>query len=118
YKMDWPSPELLDSAITAFAGLGVDVMITELDIDVLPQATGRQGAEISDNAELRAELNPYVDGLPDEVQQALAERYASLFDTFFRHRDTLTRVTLWGVTDGDSWLNNWPVFGRTAYPLL
>jgi endo-1,4-beta-xylanase len=27
-------------------------------------------------------------------------------------------VTFWGVTDGDSWLNNWPVKGRTNYPLL
>jgi endo-1,4-beta-xylanase len=27
-------------------------------------------------------------------------------------------VTFWGVTDADSWLNNWPVRGRTSYPLL
>jgi endo-1,4-beta-xylanase len=27
-------------------------------------------------------------------------------------------VTFWGVTDGDSWRNNWPVKGRTSYPLL
>jgi len=25
---------------------------------------------------------------------------------------------LWGVTDADSWLNDWPVVGRTSYPLL
>jgi endo-1,4-beta-xylanase len=34
------------------------------------------------------------------------------------HRDAITRVTFWGVTDGDSWKNNWPVRGRTNYPLL
>jgi endo-1,4-beta-xylanase len=27
-------------------------------------------------------------------------------------------VTFWGVTDGNSWLNNWPVRGRTNHPLL
>jgi len=27
-------------------------------------------------------------------------------------------VTFWGVADGDSWLNNWPMKGRTNYPLL
>jgi len=27
-------------------------------------------------------------------------------------------VTLWGVTDGNSWLNDWPVQGRTSHPLL
>ena len=30
----------------------------------------------------------------------------------------MSRVTFWGVTDRDSWLNNWPVPGRTSYPLL
>ena len=30
----------------------------------------------------------------------------------------IDRVTFWGVGDGDSWLNNWPMRGRTSYPLL
>jgi len=37
---------------------------------------------------------------------------------YWKHRDVINRVTLWGVTDGDSWLNDWPVQGRTSYPLL
>jgi endo-1,4-beta-xylanase len=37
---------------------------------------------------------------------------------FLRHKDVIGRVTLWGVHDGDSWLNNFPVRGRTDYPLL
>jgi len=52
------------------------------------------------------------------VQQALAKRYADLFGVYMKHRDAITRVTFWGVTDGDSWLNGWPVRGRTSYPLL
>ena len=52
------------------------------------------------------------------MQQALARRYAGLFTVYLKHRGALTRVTFWGVTDGDSWLNNWPVKGRTNYPLL
>jgi endo-1,4-beta-xylanase len=56
--------------------------------------------------------------LPDTVQQALAQRYADLFKVFLKHRGTVDRVTLWGVGDGDSWLNNWPMPGRTNYPLL
>jgi endo-1,4-beta-xylanase len=27
-------------------------------------------------------------------------------------------VTFWGVHDGRTWLNNWPVRGRTNHPLL
>jgi endo-1,4-beta-xylanase len=37
---------------------------------------------------------------------------------YWKHRDVVTRVTLWGVTDAQSWLNDWPVKGRTSYPLL
>jgi endo-1,4-beta-xylanase len=93
-------------------------MLTELDLDVLPAATRSQAAEVSMNFVLRAELNPYTNGLPDSVQQKLAQRYADLFAVFTKHHDRVSRVTFWGVTDRDSWLNNWPVKGRTAYPLL
>ncbi len=102
-RLDWPSPAQEDSTIDAFAALGVRVMITELDVDVLPHTAG---------------ANPFVDGLPDSLQQALARRYAELFGSYLRHRGTVTRVTFWGVTDRDSWLNNFPVRGRTNYPLL
>jgi len=52
------------------------------------------------------------------MQQALARRYAELFEVFVQHRNAISRVTFWGVTDGDSWLNNFPTRGRTNYPLL
>ena len=118
YRMDWPSLEQLDATIGAFEQLGIKVMITELDVDVLPPATEYRGADISLNLPLQAKLNPYANGLPDSVQEALAKRYADLFGVFLKHRGNLTRVNFWGVTDGQSWLNNWPVGGRTSYPLL
>jgi len=118
YGMDWPSVDQLDATIAAFAKHGVKVMITELDVDVLPPAWQYHGADISRNAELQPKLNPYTNGLPDSVQQTLAKRYADLFGVFLKHRGALTRVTFWGVTDASSWLNNWPVRGRTNYPLL
>jgi len=118
YKIDWPSVDQLDAAIAAFAKLGVKVMITELDVDVLPPAMQYRGADISANVELQPKLNPYTSGLPDSVQQTLARRYSDLFGVFLKHRGVLSRVTSWGVTDASSWLNNWPVRGRTSYPLL
>jgi endo-1,4-beta-xylanase len=117
-KMDWPTVAQEESTIVAFGQLGVKVCITELDIDVLPPASQHRGADITLNVQLRESLNPYAKGLPDSVQQALAQRYADLFGVYLKHRDTVSRVTFWGVTDGDSWLNNWPVRGRTSYPLL
>jgi endo-1,4-beta-xylanase len=117
-KMDWPSVEQQDATIEAFAGLGIKVNITELDIDLLPRASLQNGADVSLNVEAQAKLNPYASGLPEAVQQALAKRYAELFAVYWKYRGTVTRVTFWGVTDGDSWLNDWPVHGRTSYPLL
>jgi endo-1,4-beta-xylanase len=117
-KMDWPTMDQMDETISAFSKLGVKVMITELDMDLLPPATRNQSAEVSMNFALQAKLNPYTNGLPDSVQQKLAQRYADLFAVFLKHRDSISRVTFWGVTDADSWLNNWPVNGRTSHPLL
>jgi endo-1,4-beta-xylanase len=117
-KLAWPSLAQQDSTIAAFAALGVKVMITELDVDVLPPVVRGTSAEVTLRAENREELNPYVNGLPDSVQIALAKRYADLVGVYLKHRDVVTRVTFWGVTDGDSWLNGWPVRGRTSYPLL
>jgi endo-1,4-beta-xylanase len=117
-NLEWPTVEQEDATITAFGKLGVKVMITELDMDVLPRATQNQGADVALNVEAQAKLNPYVNGLPDSIQQALARRYADLFAVFLKHRGIVSRVTFWGVTDADSWHNNWPVRGRTSYPLL
>ena len=117
-SLTWPSIEDEDTTISAFAKLGVKVVISELDIDVLPHAARQQGAEASLKVQQDPKLNPYTSGLPQTVQQELAKRYADLFGVYLKHRDVITRVTFWCVTDRDSWLNDWPVKGRTSYPLL
>jgi endo-1,4-beta-xylanase len=116
--MEWPSVEQIDATLTAFKALGIKVCVTELDVDVLPRATRRPTADVSTRPEAAPDLNPYKAGLPDEVQAALAKRYADIFAAFLRHKDVILRVTFWGVTDRVSWLNNFPVRGRTNYPLL
>jgi endo-1,4-beta-xylanase len=117
-NLDSPTVQQQDDTIQAFKALGVKVAITELDVDVLPRANRQNTADISAVAAGGAGLNPYTSELPDEVQQQLAKRYAELFGVFVKYRDTVSRVTFWGVTDGDSWLNNFPVRARTNYPLL
>jgi endo-1,4-beta-xylanase len=117
-SLDWPTPDRIDSTINEFGKLGVKVMITELDVDVLPWPTKEQTADVSLNVASDPKLNPYPNGLPDTVQQQLSKRYADLFGAYARHCGLVTRVTFWGVTDKDSWKNNWPVRGRTDYPLL
>ncbi len=117
-NLTWPTAAQMDASIAAFAGLGLKVHITELDISVLPNRDKQNSADVANKAAYEAGLNPYTAGLPDAVQQAQAQRYAELFAVFVKHRDAVERVTFWGVTDGDSWLNNFPIRGRTNYPLL
>lgn len=117
-NLEWPTVEQQDGTITAFEQLGLKINITELDITVLPSATKQPTAEVTASASSTPSLNPYTTGLPDSVQQDLAKRYAALFAVFVKHRDSIDRVTFWGVTDGDSWKNDWPTKGRTDYPLL
>ncbi len=109
--------EAIEQSILEYAALGLEVAITELDLEVLPR--NYQGADVNwRTAAHHPTLNPYVDGLPDSVQQQLAVDYESLFRLFLKHRDHISRVTFWGVNDGQSWLNNWPIRGRTNYPLV
>jgi endo-1,4-beta-xylanase len=89
-------------------------MLSELDINLLPPTPDLQGLDAAARAEAIAKTNPYANGLPDAVQQKLADRYADIFRMVLRHRDEFRRVTFWGVSDGDSWLNR----GRMNYPLL
>jgi ABC-2 type transport system ATP-binding protein len=76
------------------------VYITELDVDVLPRTTRQNSADVSATAAGTAESNRYTALLPKEMQQALAHRYAELFEVFVQHRGAISRVTLWGVIDG------------------
>ena len=104
-----PTPVEIDRAITELRATGVKVMITELDVNLLPPAAPATPGEPPPAA-----ANPYANGLPDDLQQALARYYADAFRVFLTHRDDITRVTFWGVSDADSWLNR----GRANYPLL
>ena len=63
-------------------------------------------------------MDPYSNGLPDQVQDALAARYQELFKLFVKHQDKIDRVTFWGISDKNSWLNDFPIKQRTNYPLL
>jgi GH35 family endo-1,4-beta-xylanase len=114
--MDYPDFNEFETALNAFAAEGVNVMITEWDMSALP--TVSRSANIADKAEYQAALNPYPEALPDSVSQAWNARMNRFFQLFLNHSDVITRVNAWGVTDGDSWKNDFPVKGRREYPLL
>jgi len=118
WGLDYPPLNELEESIKAYAETGVKVMITELEINVLPFPSTDAGADITQNYELNKKLNPYEDGLPDSMQVVLSKRYRDLFILLIKYKDKISRITFWGVHDGVSWTNNWPVRGRTNYPLL
>ena len=118
HKLTTPTIAQIDSSLRMLAATGVKVHITELDVDMLPQATRNATADVSVRAGPAPNLDPYKAGLPDSLQQALAKRYEDVFRVYLQHRDVIDRITFWGVADHDSWLNGWPVRGRTNYPLL
>jgi endo-1,4-beta-xylanase len=111
-KLAAPSLENVEASIVAFGSLGLKVMITELDVDTV-QATQRNTS--ADIADVARATGTSTNALSDAMQQQLAKRYADLFTVYLKHKDVVDRVTLWGVTDGDSWLNR-P--GRVNHPLL
>jgi endo-1,4-beta-xylanase len=124
WGLNYPKTKYIEEAIDAYAACGVKVMITELDVDVLPLTKEGQiiGQGMSDKQfqleEFKTFLDPYPNGLPDSMQTVLANRYEELFKIFYNRRDKIARVTLWGVNDGMSWKNGYPIPDRTNYPLL
>lgn len=107
-----------EESILAYSKLGLRVSLTEVDIDVLPSVWNLPVAEISTRFEYKPERDPYIKGLPKEVEEKLAKAYESLFKILIKHRDKVDRVTFWGMSDDASWLNDFPIKGRTNYPLL
>lgn len=124
WGLNYPKTKYIEDAIDAYAACGIKVLITEMDIDVLPLTKEGQiiGQGMSDKQfqleEFKLFLDPYKNGLPDSMQTLLANRYKELFAIFYQRREKIARVTLWGVEDGMNWKNNYPIPNRTNYPLL
>ncbi len=116
--MDYPSIQEYEEAILAYSNEGMKVMITELDMSILPMPDRNVGAEISASFEYKKEINPYTNGVPAEKMQEWTNRFGDYFKLFLKHQDKISRVTMWGISDKDSWKNDFPVQGRTDYPLL
>ena len=117
-SMTGPSIEEYEAAILDYTKEGVNVMITELDLSILPPTRRGNSADIMSDVEYQNEINPYIEAVPDSVSLAWNNRFMDFFNLFLKHSDKISRVTLWGISDGESWKNNHPVRGRTDYPLL
>jgi len=118
--LDYPPIHEIETSFQTLSTLGVKLMVTELDVGVLPfLPVDTPMMELSSfDPQTQKKQNPYPNGLPDSVQQDLANRYVELFSLFRRHRDKVGRVTFWAVHDGQSWRSYLPIRGRVDYPML
>jgi endo-1,4-beta-xylanase len=116
--MEGPSVEEFETSINKLAGVGVKVMVTEWDISILPSPYHHTGANLADRFRYSEEMDPYRQGVPAEVQAEWDARVLEMFDLFLKHSDVIDRVTVWGLSDGMSWKNDFPMRGRCDYPLL
>ncbi|MCC8114436.1 MAG: endo-1,4-beta-xylanase [Bacteroidales bacterium] len=114
--MDYPDFARFEQSLEKFGATGCQVMVTEWDMSALP--TIHQSANISETVDFEAQLNPYPEALPTEVAAEWNQRMGQVWDIIVAHSDVVSRVNAWGVTDGDSWKNDWPMAGRREYPLL
>jgi endo-1,4-beta-xylanase len=118
--LDYPQIKDIETVLMSLSKLGIKIMITEMDIGVLPfYPVDSKLVDLSSfDPETQKKHNPYPDGLPDSVQKELADRYAEIFSLFHKHRDKISRVTFWAVHDGQSWRSYMPISGRADYPML
>ena len=96
----FPTIDEIRETIHMFSELGLEVQFTELDVSIYT-SKDEKTTEIT-----------------EKVLERQAERYKELFDLFKEESEHITNVTLWGIADDISWLNNFPVKGRGDAPLL
>jgi endo-1,4-beta-xylanase len=107
WSVNNPSREELDKSIQLFSSLGLQVQVTELDVSVY---AGRQGGQL-----IQGQRRDSATGFTPEMEEAQRAKYKMVFDVFRQHKDKISGITFWNVSDRYSWLDG---RGRKNYPLL
>ncbi len=115
FELGDDSLDQLRETFAALRELDIQVVISELDIDVVTR--GKWWAEDGKYREELKTYDPYKDGLPKEVAQQQADQYVALFRLFDEYQEIIARVSFWNLHDGQSWLNDFP-WKRINHPLL
>ncbi len=108
WAINEPAEQELVNTLEKFAGLGLKIQVTELDISVYPKG---QGASETKPEEMNTVFTP-------EKEKAQIEMYRMCFRVFTKYKNILSSVTFWNISDRSSWLDNYPVKNRKNYPLL
>ena len=102
-----PTEQEIQESIEKFSSLGLKIQFTELDVSVYQSEHSRRDRRPDES-----------DAFTSEMEAKQVEQYKMIFKVFRAHKDKITGVTFWNVSDKSSWLDNFPVRGRKNYPLL
>lgn len=98
----WPPINMIIDSMKKFNELGLDNIITELDMSVYAWD----------------DRSNYGETVPDDVLLKQANRYRDLFEALKEHKEMVGGVVFWGIADNHTWLSTFPVNRRTEAPLL
>ena len=100
YNIYGPSEEDVDSALTKYSELVDHIHITELDI----RCNEEMGGQLRFSRGENNAIPPYIATLHED-------QFARIFRVFRKHKDVIDNVTMWNLSDADSWLgvNNHPL---------
>ncbi|NQX44382.1 endo-1,4-beta-xylanase [Paenibacillus tritici] len=84
-----PTTQEIDKTIQMYSQLGLDIQITELDVD-----TG---------------ISPDLP-LPASIAAQQGKRYKDLFELYKKYKDNISSVSIWGVQDEKSYNNHAMLF--------
>lgn len=97
----YPPAHQIISSMEKFAELGLDNIVTELDMSIYAWD----------------DRSDYGVDTPEEVLNKQAERYREIFRAFKNNNHLLSEVVFWGISDSHTWLHTFPVNSRTDAPL-
>lgn len=100
YNIYGPSEEDVDSALTKYSELVDHIHITELDI----RCNEEMGGQLRFSRGENNAIPPYIATLHED-------QFARIFRVFRKHKNVIDNVTMWNLSDADSWLgvNNHPL---------
>ena len=101
---NYPDGDTLQAAMEKYAALGLEIEFTEVDISAYEYDDARKKGE-------------YFPSMPEDRLREQAERYKELFRIAANY-PAVKNITIWGIADNHTWLDNFPVSGRKNWPLL
>jgi endo-1,4-beta-xylanase len=116
-----PDYDEIKRSIEIYAGLGLRIHITELDISMMALVNPGERRIKRGDPGFMEYIQKVMDPTPEKIAM-VSDIYEKLFEVYRSYSDVIDCVTTWGVADDMSWLNTFGVDAGMPqikqYPLL